>query len=396
MADSDGAARNSGRRVRLVGDLGYAMAAVHFFGFLEIILPGLEERINKKRPELEDVSAPFIKKFICIIPKSCRCPCKLNEKDGSIRTFPKAIEYSHHVADKRRDYATDIHKFNGKQGLAPFYFSGGFCASLKTLHDLTVDQSIQLSEEDCIAHRDDFTNSLRNIIRLRDLGDRVEIVEYNDDVGKPPLSVQIIEAINKTSTTTEENIPAPRRCGDLGQGMAWNYYYGYLRIMLPTLAERIKESLSSNYPVPWLNKFICIIAKKKPFPESFTKEDTNINPVHPLEYVYPESLRPYSTSMQIVCRDTASQPTHFMCLAELCTPIRTLHEMAKSKLLTEEELWAQINLLEDTLKEIIQTENLNIILQTYNGSIKLSTILNRIWDEEQQNQPDPEPENLQM
>ena len=91
------------------GDVGSGLAWSYYYGYLKLILPGLEDRAEtfeyaKERQE------PFPKKFVAVMPYSCHCPATFAAKDENIETVG-GIKFSVDVAGNvGRNFNTTVHR----------------------------------------------------------------------------------------------------------------------------------------------------------------------------------------------------------------------------------------------------------------------------------------------
>lgn len=91
--------------------------------------------------------------------------------------------------------------------------------------------------------------------------------------------------------------------GDIGHGLAWSYYYGYLKLILPGLRQRVNESEFAKLGTPFLKKFIAILPETSICPSSFDKEDENVKTIGAVEFSVSISgnvMRNYKTAVHQV------------------------------------------------------------------------------------------------
>jgi hypothetical protein len=87
--------------------------------------------------------------------------------------------------------------------------------------------------------------------------------------------------------------------GDIGYGMAWGYYYGYQKLILPGLRQRTEEFVKNGELHKWLvaakindftvidrflMRFICVLPLTSLCPGSFSEKDKNIRTIGAVDF----------------------------------------------------------------------------------------------------------------
>ena len=90
------------------GDVACGLAWSYYYGYLEIILPGFRERVEKS--EWTQKGIPILKKFVCILPETAKCPDAMNEEDENIDTLGDVGHKSTVSGNKGRDYSHKVHQ----------------------------------------------------------------------------------------------------------------------------------------------------------------------------------------------------------------------------------------------------------------------------------------------
>ncbi|ELT89677.1 hypothetical protein CAPTEDRAFT_221529 [Capitella teleta] len=167
---------------------------------------------------------------------------------------------------------------------------------------------------------------------------------------------RLIEGLKASSTVTDLITP-----GDIGHGLAWSYYYGYLKLILPGLRQRVNESEFAKSGTPFLKKFIAILPETSICPSSFDKEDENVKTIGAVEFSVSISgnvMRNYKTAVHQVT-DPRDKNKTYLFLGEFCTPLRSLYEMASGGIagLSNEGRNHQSLLFREKLKEILGHPN---------------------------------------
>ena len=91
------------------GNVGIGFAWSYYYGYLKLILPGLEDRAENSEYSKEEGS-PFPRKLVAVMPNSCRCPATFASADENIETVG-TIDFSANVAGNvQRNYKTAVHR----------------------------------------------------------------------------------------------------------------------------------------------------------------------------------------------------------------------------------------------------------------------------------------------
>ncbi|XP_013421964.1 stimulator of interferon genes protein [Lingula anatina] len=143
----------------------------------------------------------------------------------------------------------------------------------------------------------------------------------------------------------------------MGYGLAWSYYYGYLKLILPGLADRVKTSTfwdASNQRIaPKL--FILLPTSCFAHP-TLTDGDSAVQPgAHLREFKANRSGNPQRVYRNFVYKVTSEDGQDYYCVAEYATPLLTLFEMEEDTLadLSKEEKLKQRAIFKSTLLDIL-------------------------------------------
>ncbi|KAJ8317819.1 hypothetical protein KUTeg_004629 [Tegillarca granosa] len=199
---------------------------------------------------------------------------------------------------------------------------------------------------------------------------------------------QLIKRISAPNGTWKSRLPA----GNVAHGLAWSYYYGYLRIVLPEIKERIIASKffeNCNERIHMCKKFILL------FPEScrcfptLHDQDSDISVEGHLEPVIRNragTVNRYYRSTVYSVKDNIDPNKKYFFIGEYITAILTMFEMEQSnlaglsthdKLLQSAQFYIKI---EDILKCHVECNNTYKIIyfkdQSERGKIpKISDII---------------------
>ena len=171
-------------------------------------------------------------------------------------------------------------------------------------------------------------------------------------------------------------------------GLAWSFYFGYLKIVLPELLANINYSKYRDELAEKAKVFILIPTDCQVFDELRDKDDRlefveNLEPVK--KNIAGIKVRKYVHSVYRICPD-GEQP--FLAILEYATPLRTLHQMSihREAGLSDFERDRQVTLFYDELKDIINNyahppeikERVELVLLTGKGREIADEIMRRV------------------
>ncbi|CAB4035226.1 stimulator of interferon genes -like, partial [Paramuricea clavata] len=254
------------------------LAWSYYFGYLKIILPKLHERIAES--EWKDKLSS--NKLFILMPRDCWAFGKLSDEaeDGKIQLVEDGvIEFEAERAGiSKRSYRNNVYEIK-IDGCEPLQVLAQYATPLCSMYDMSHSAEANLSVEDRDEQAKLFVRTLEAILRnpsvpeVRNKYDMKENSSLDSLDGIDLRRLVIILLILLPSN------PVPREvrniCKDLDKnhgldtlsrvhisslmennhrlanGLAWSYYFDYLKIILPELRKRIAESewkdkLSSN------------------------------------------------------------------------------------------------------------------------------------------------------
>ncbi|ELT89678.1 hypothetical protein CAPTEDRAFT_193667 [Capitella teleta] len=161
--------------------------------------------------------------------------------------------------------------------------------------------------------------------------------------------------------------------GDVANGLAWSYFYGYMKIILPGLRERVdkhvkgdeltnclkdkNEDINLQKDETFLKKFICILPMTSVCPNNFDEADENILTIGSVEYsstISGNVKRNYKTCIHRV-QHPEDKSKKFLFMGEFATPLRSLDKMYEGGIagLTLKERNRQTSIFQMKLKEVM-------------------------------------------
>eukprot|EP00914_Ancora_sagittata_P023606 GHVO01046629.1.p1 GENE.GHVO01046629.1~~GHVO01046629.1.p1 ORF type:complete len:380 (-),score=46.41 GHVO01046629.1:686-1774(-) len=169
---------------------------------------------------------------------------------------------------------------------------------------------------------------------------------------------RLLKGVTAPSDSAATELVPP---GNIGDGLAWSYYYGYLKLILPGLRQRAEESEFAKGGKQMLKKFIAVLPETAKCPSTFEAEDPSIKTIGAIDFLIDMSgnvKRSYKTTVHQVT-DPRDESKVYLFLGEFCTPLRSLYEMCAGGIagLTAEDRNHQTLLFREKVKEILGHPN---------------------------------------
>ena len=182
------------------------------------------------------------------------------------------------------------------------------------------------------------------------------------NIGALPLALYLIGL--RELSPIEYSQLNERENKNVADGLAWSYYYGYLKLVLPHLEEQIKKSLNFRFKIKVPRVFI-LLPKNCFFPDKVSDADSRIKIAGPLPAlkisrggIYERSYKHTVYRIEMPNRDATEVEEHY-CVAEYATPLKTLHDMLYDPVaaLTMEERDQQCMVFIRKLREILDSDD---------------------------------------
>ncbi|XP_078600529.1 stimulator of interferon genes protein-like isoform X2 [Branchiostoma floridae x Branchiostoma japonicum] len=171
-----------------------------------------------------------------------------------------------------------------------------------------------------------------------------------------PAEVEVMEQVEGTNQ-------------NVAHGLAWSFYTGYLKIVLPGLRERIEQSAWKDKIHPTAHRLLVLIPLKCEVRAKLEDEDSNIENVTAglsdeggLQPVKKDRAgikdRVYKNDVHCITDPDDNRRKEY-CVVEYATNVQTLYDMQESKAcegFSREAREQQVKLLYCTLKNIIEAD----------------------------------------
>ncbi|KAL5004944.1 hypothetical protein ScPMuIL_018400 [Solemya velum] len=216
---------------------------------------------------------------------------------------------------------------------------------------------------------------------------RVTCIEVKDN---PCYLDQVIFALSVPEPPIESQLPA----GNVGHGLAWSFFYGYLNLILPDIDSRIKRSKwwNGSYCRRHMSyKYFVMLPETCRCRETLTDEDDNITHVGFLEDVVRNRAgtvsRPYKNTVYKV--EHAGE--EYYCVCEYATAVLVMHEMEVNQLagLTTHDRMLQVERFHKTVESILVHRSIKgirgkarIVRYQQDGRTRVSELLVAAIEEE--------------
>ena len=170
----------------------------------------------------------------------------------------------------------------------------------------------------------------------------------------------------KKLSQAEQSHLAETENKNIADGLAWSYYYGYLKLVLPHLHEQLTKAIAPDFlvdgndmcDVVHVKKLFIIISKKcKCYKGLIEVDEGHIQKAGNLPAFYLTragvELRPYQHCLY---RVTAKDKPAIFVILEFATPLLAMNDMCNDKLadFTEEDRDTQVMAFYNKLKFILE------------------------------------------
>lgn len=253
-------------------DAAQGFAFGYFDGFLNIILKGFGDFIASSEDFGKKISA---RKFFILMPEDCFCPKSLSLADSR-------IEHVGHLGDRfvnragsvRRNYGRNsVYKFT--QNDVEIYFVGEFATPLLNLHEMSKCGDVSMSPEELQSQMQTFLKTVKFLLSSNPaFRDQYEIIAVKD---LATISDLIANRISQSEEPQLEETVAPVQSSPthVGAGLAWSYYLGYLRIILPEFNKFVASSPEFGTKIRQ-KSLLIIVPEDCNCPGSFSEADERV------------------------------------------------------------------------------------------------------------------------
>ena len=177
------------------------------------------------------------------------------------------------------------------------------------------------------------------------------------------INVAVLPALSflvglRTPSLVEESEMSERENRNVADGLAWSYYFGYLKMVLPKLHDKINESTDYRHKIK--PKKLFILLPKDCSVRGLIKEaDTNVQEVASLEElrINQAGVRNRSYKHTIHKVQVAGGDEHHI-VVEYATPLKTLFDMSRDDVgaLSREDRDQQVMIFIRKLREILDKD----------------------------------------
>ena len=177
------------------------------------------------------------------------------------------------------------------------------------------------------------------------------------------INVAVLPALSflvglRTPSLVEESEISERENRKVADGLAWSYYFGYLKLVLPKLHDKINESTDYRHKIKPKKLFI-LWPKDCSVKGLINDADPNVQEVAPLEAFKTNQAgvrnRPYMHTIHKV--QVAGGKEHHI-VVEYATPLKTLFDMGHDDIgaLSREDRDQQVMIFIRKLREILDKD----------------------------------------
>ena len=183
------------------------------------------------------------------------------------------------------------------------------------------------------------------------------------NIGIVPLALYLIGL--RELSPIEVSELNERENKNVADGLAWSYYYGYLKLVLPHLEQQINKTEKYRFKIK-VQKVFILLPKNCFFPPNgkISEADDRIKLAGPLEElkITRGGIHNRSYKHTVHCiempKPGSDEVEQYYCLAEYATPLMTLYDMSENPeaALTKDERDQQCMVFIRKLREILKSD----------------------------------------
>lgn len=182
-------------------NVGHGLAWSFYFGYLRLIIPGLQSRMEswKKTPETER-KCVVIPKLYILIPKSCYCPPSITAADPKIKVAGVTPSFvANRAGNQRREYKNTVYRVEADK--TDYYCLLEYATPILSLYEMSNSEEAGLSSFDRLQQMRTFVSTLQEIINSNpETKNYCSLLVYDDKTfgdGEQSLSMLIRDTIEK-------------------------------------------------------------------------------------------------------------------------------------------------------------------------------------------------------
>ncbi|XP_007904451.1 stimulator of interferon genes protein [Callorhinchus milii] len=165
-------------------NVAHGLAWSYYLGYLKIVLPKLEEKINQYHREYGNVLQQKGKKLYILIPFSCKVLDKLEKVDTNIVFYQNLPELLVDRAGiKSRSYKHSIYLIYDQKKQQPHHCILEYATPLRSLFEMTNDSAAAFSKEQRLDQAKLFYRTLKSILNnVPEVTGSYRLIPYDDDL----------------------------------------------------------------------------------------------------------------------------------------------------------------------------------------------------------------------
>ncbi|XP_068708910.1 stimulator of interferon genes protein 2-like [Montipora foliosa] len=343
------------------------LAWSYYFGYLKLVLPVLEDQISKSEDYRFKITK---KKLFILLPKSCYTYETIDKADPRVISDGNLPAYERNRGGiLKRVYRHTVHRVEmplpDGDVEEPYYIILEYATPLMTLYDMSRNAEAGLSRE----QRDEqvvlFIQKLKEILdSCEECKGKYELVPISGELGQiaDVLVQKLRDADVRELSVVEVSQINERENKNVADGLAWSYYFGYLKLVLPVLEDQISKSDKYRFKITKKKLFIllpksCYTYKTIDKADPRVISDGNLpaserNRGGILKRVYMHTVH----RVEMPLPDGDVEEPYYIIL-EYATPLMTLYDMSRNAEagLSREQRDKQVVLFTRKLKEILDS-----------------------------------------
>lgn len=250
-------------------DAAQGLAWGYFLGFLNIILSGFQDFVSSSKEFGDKIK---FKRFFMLMPEDSYCP-------KSLATADSRIQHVGNLDDRQLSRAGSVSRNYGKNSVYKFtrqgvdtYFVAEFSTPLLTMYEMSQSDDITISKEDLHKQMVEFVRTIRYLLS----SNTAFAHQYEIIIVKDLSSVSDLVAERIASGGEEPTAPAPQAVPiHVGAGLAWSYYLGFLKIVLPDFDKFVSSSPDFGTKIQ-KKRLIILLPEDCNCPGKLTEADPNV------------------------------------------------------------------------------------------------------------------------
>jgi len=162
-------------------NVGHGLAWSFYFGYLRLIIPGLQSRIESWKPSIQNTKRyKVIPKLYILVPKSCYCPPSITAADPRLKVAGVTPSFvANRAGNQRREYKNTMYCFEADN--VEYYCMVEYATPVLSLYEMSNSEEAGLSSHERLQQMNTFVSTLTEIIHSNpETKNYCSLVVYDD------------------------------------------------------------------------------------------------------------------------------------------------------------------------------------------------------------------------